>query len=228
MSKKEAKALRNLNNKTEMQMSAESNEVYTDMVVYLRSSSLTLFQQEQIRRDLIDMILDGEQRGETIDRIFGGDYKAVCDEIIAGFPPKTLKDKILNAGSAICLCAAILLLISMAGEFVGNLIEKRDLLAYSLKLSTALQGVIIIIAAYVIVEVICRGVFKSKSKEKTIKSKVIDFLKIFFLFFILIGGMVFLFRKWDFVLFSCNLLITAAAAAVLFGLYWFLDRRTEY
>ncbi|MEG0960765.1 MAG: hypothetical protein RSE60_06740, partial [Erysipelotrichaceae bacterium] len=66
MSKKASIELRDLNNESEKKMSKESNLIYTDMIVYLRVSRLSLLQQEEVRKDLIDMIVDGEARGESI------------------------------------------------------------------------------------------------------------------------------------------------------------------
>ena len=45
-----------------------------------------LFQQETVRSDLIQMILDGEQHRKNIHEILGGDYKNMVDEIINSFP----------------------------------------------------------------------------------------------------------------------------------------------
>ena len=94
MTKDRAKILRKLNKMSEENMSKESNEVYTDMILYLRLSDLTLFQQETARSDLIQLILDGEQHGKNIHEILGGDYKNMVDEIINSFPPRSTKDKL--------------------------------------------------------------------------------------------------------------------------------------
>ncbi|MEG2416744.1 MAG: hypothetical protein RSB12_04730, partial [Peptostreptococcaceae bacterium] len=68
------------------------------------------------------MIIDGEKRDQSIDEIIGTDYKDVCDEIIAAFPVRTLKDRILEVISTYSLCISILFIIFTVGEFIGNFI----------------------------------------------------------------------------------------------------------
>lgn len=90
---KNVKKILKENNELEKKISKESQEVHTDMIVYLRVSHLSQYNQEVVRRDITNMIIDGEKRGETIDEIIGEDYKSFCDEIIKVFPPKTKKKK---------------------------------------------------------------------------------------------------------------------------------------
>ena len=53
-----SKALLKQNNQREKELTKENNQVLTDMVVYLRGSDLSDYNQELVREDLIEMVLD--------------------------------------------------------------------------------------------------------------------------------------------------------------------------
>ena len=53
-----SKALLKQNNQREKELTKENNQVLTDMVVYLRESDLSDYNQELVRADLIEMVLD--------------------------------------------------------------------------------------------------------------------------------------------------------------------------
>ena len=59
---KRSKALMLENNELEKSVSGEGAAVLTDIVVYLRSSSLSGYDQELVRRDITQMLIDGERR----------------------------------------------------------------------------------------------------------------------------------------------------------------------
>ena len=86
-----AKELLKRNNSREKAISDDSKEIYTNMVVYLRGSDLTEYNQEVVREDIIELIIDGQQRGDDIQKVMGGGYKEICDEIIEAMPKKTKK-----------------------------------------------------------------------------------------------------------------------------------------
>ncbi|MEG0857210.1 MAG: hypothetical protein RSG52_12115, partial [Terrisporobacter sp.] len=187
MNKKEVDGLRKLNNELEKSMSKKSDKVYTDMVVYLRVSNLTQLQQEQVRRDLIGMIIDGEKRDQSIDEIIGTDYKDVCDEIIVVFPVRTLKDRILEVISTYSLCISILFIIFTVGEFIGNFIKGSDLWRVNFEMYQLILMPAIIIIANIIVKSICEDPFKKENKEVGKKGKVIGFIKLWSILFIVFG-----------------------------------------
>ena len=58
----------------------------TDVVVYLRGQDLSRLAQEEIRRDILEMVLAGEARGQTMQQVIGLDYRTFCDEIVAAVP----------------------------------------------------------------------------------------------------------------------------------------------
>lgn len=46
-----------------------------------------------VREDIIELIIDGQQRGDNIKKVKGGRYKEIRDEIVEAMPKKTIKDK---------------------------------------------------------------------------------------------------------------------------------------
>lgn len=66
------------------------------MIVYLRGSEMTEYNQELVREDLIQMIIDGQNRGDDIQKVMGDNYKEICDEIIETMPKKTTFEKVMG------------------------------------------------------------------------------------------------------------------------------------
>ena len=96
------KELNRENNTLDKQIFAENQGVFTDMICYLRGSSLSAYDQERVRRDLTEMVLDAQERGDTLSDVIGGDYKAFCDEIIASLPHKSAGRRAAEYGGIVC------------------------------------------------------------------------------------------------------------------------------
>lgn len=63
---KRTKILQKENNELEKQIQNDSNKsILTDIVVYIRSANISPYHQEKVRRDIWEMIVDGEKRGEA-------------------------------------------------------------------------------------------------------------------------------------------------------------------
>lgn len=73
---REARMLRDENNKLEKQLDDKTNDILTDIVVYIRSANISDIDQETVRRDITQMLIDARGRGETAADVIGGDYKA--------------------------------------------------------------------------------------------------------------------------------------------------------
>ena len=68
---KTTKQLLEENNQREKELSPDNQKVLTDIVAYLRGSSTPILQQEQVRRDITEMLLEGEVRGQSAQTIIG-------------------------------------------------------------------------------------------------------------------------------------------------------------
>ena len=50
-------------------LSEATNEILTDIVVYIRCANISEYEQERVRRDIYDMLLEGERRGRSVSDI---------------------------------------------------------------------------------------------------------------------------------------------------------------
>ena len=108
---KTTKQLLEENNRREKELSPDNQKVLTDIVAYLRGSSASTYQQELVHRDILEMLQEGEARGQTASEIIGEDYQTFCDEILAELPKRSMKQRIVYALSIVSLSAAGLLSI---------------------------------------------------------------------------------------------------------------------
>ena len=60
------------NNRRGKQLTPENQKVLVDIVAYLRGSSASTYQQELVHRDILDMLQEGEARGQTAAEVIGG------------------------------------------------------------------------------------------------------------------------------------------------------------
>ena len=139
------------NNLLDSKINDENQEIFTNMICYLRSSKLSAYNIEVVRNDLTEMILSAQERGENISDVVGGDYKTFCDNIIDTFPPKTLSEKIFDLTDLISFSLAILLITNMllSRDFIkliAELIRGNKLTHYIIPVT---PGIIIQIAAII-------------------------------------------------------------------------------
>ncbi|NLB21360.1 MAG: hypothetical protein GX829_11215 [Clostridium sp.] len=227
MTKKRAKILRKLNNMSEKNMSKESNEVYTDMILYLRFSDLTLFQQETVRNDFIQMILDGEQRGENIQMILGGDYKTICDEIINSFPPRSTKDKFLDFLSTSSLSFSVVLLIFIFNQFLTSLLfnNRVGLWTFDFLSSYLVILPLSFLAAYFVAKNISKTALLKTAQPN---SKMRELTKIWIYFSIFIGITLIAQYFLDSILFQIPMMTMIAVVIMLLISHILIEAGIEY
>ena len=80
--RKQTKLLLEENNRLEEALQPEARSLLTDVVVYLRGSRVSTWEQEQVRRDVTRMLLDAQARGEDAREVIGPDPRAFCDSVI--------------------------------------------------------------------------------------------------------------------------------------------------
>ena len=71
MRKSSVRTLRQENNARERALSRESQREMTDVVVYLRGQDLSPLDQEEIRRDILEMVWEAEARGRPWPKWWG-------------------------------------------------------------------------------------------------------------------------------------------------------------
>ena len=211
--KKETKELLKKNNENEKQILEENDEIYTNMVVYLRGADISEYNQEKVREDLIAMIVDGQERGDDIQKVIGENYKEICDEIIAEIPKKTVKEKVMHALTLTLDIVWIMGIISVIKTFIylkRNDIEEMN---FVFMLGDLVSWCIIVVVANVVVERVCKNSFKEK---KTKQNKVISFL-IYWLACLAMGFLIVMpIVLFDTVLFTVHIGVALAACAIIF------------
>lgn len=94
----ELKKLDRENNEQSAYIECRDNYVAVqNMVRYLSSSSLSLFQVQIIRKDLIGMAVEGEKEGLTVREKLGVEPKEFCDDIIQSGDNNARREHLLNA-----------------------------------------------------------------------------------------------------------------------------------
>ena len=157
---KATKQLLEDNNRREKQLSPENQKVLTDIVAYLRGSSAPTLRQEQVRRDITDMLLEGEARGQSAQTIIGTDYQAFCD---------------------VSLSAAVLLAIWLGFGLFNALVLGPFTLWLPVKLGQLLGGALIMAFSYGLVEYVCRTSFEDRSPTKVQVVGIFVGMVVFFL-----------------------------------------------
>lgn len=139
------KSILKKNNSREEAILNENQEIYTNMVVYLRGSDLTEYNQEVVREDLIELILDGQERGDDIQKVMGSNYKEICDDIIDAMPKMSGKEKIIDLVGTSLNMLWILGAINLIINLIISLIDRNSEFNFTLSIGDIFAGIIIII-----------------------------------------------------------------------------------
>lgn len=215
------KKLNQINNCLDEQILDENQKVFTDMICYLRGSRISEYDVEVVRRDLTEMVLSAQKRGENIGSVIGGeDYKGFCDEVIASLPPKTVKQRFVDVLDIICCCVSILLVINIVFSsdtilIIQNLINRKPVdFNISFSFGNAASIVVIIAIACITVNVIMKNAFCDLLLSKKVVFGVVVVLIILFAAIAWLGKTT---------LFSVNIFIICILAAVLFTMHKVLE-----
>ena len=121
---KETKALLQENNQRETLLSPNFQSVLTDMVVYLRASRLPFSLQEQVRRDITDMFLAGQEKGASPAEIIGMDFQEYCDRLLQELPQNNRRTQTLctirDMSLVLCVGMAVLFLPELIGVLLSH------------------------------------------------------------------------------------------------------------
>ena len=173
---RKTKQLLEENNRAEAALSPEGNALLTDLVVYLRVSRLSEWQQEAVRRDLTEMLLSGEARGQSAADVIGPDPEAFCREVIAALPPRSPADLALEILDGALLYLAILTGIWLVGTVPMALAGRGSLSALPVTAGDLFAGVLLLGFADLLVRFICKTALRPTKKPM---GKATGFLLVF-------------------------------------------------
>lgn len=214
--RKRTKQLLEENNRAEKALNPEGQTLLTDVVVYLRSSRVSVWDQELVRRDITQMLLDAQVRGEDAQAVIGPDPKEFCDSVIQALPPMPRWERLLSALRDGLLAAAVLLTIWLAFGTVEGLLGVGSWPELTLTLGQLLSGVGILATAFGLVHWICRGSFSEREKKW-------PWVVLFFLFFVLLSLGILLRQP----LMALPFPAAVGTVAALFLIYKLLDIRLD-
>jgi len=164
------KSIRNENNRLSENLNKENQEIYTDVVCYLRVSDLSDMQQEEVISDILSMFFDWEKQGKEVKDMIGEDYKQFADDIIAALNPhKSILQKSKEYGAIIIEAFCYLLTIDFIFLYLPKIIKGNLSLIYEYSLDMAVRGLIIFVVAFSIINYIGKNSF-SLSKKRIHKS----------------------------------------------------------
>ncbi|MGN6712880.1 hypothetical protein [Anaerocolumna jejuensis] len=154
------KSIRDENRQLSQNLKKENQEIYTDLVCYLRVSNLSDMEQEEIISDLLRMFFDWEKQGKAVNEMIGEDYKQFADDIIAAVNPqksilKKSKEYFVIIFNALCY----LLTIDFAFLYLPKIVKGDLSFVYNYSLSMALRGILLFVAAICIVTYIGKNSF---------------------------------------------------------------------
>jgi DNA-binding ferritin-like protein (Dps family) len=165
--RKKTKLLLQENNRTEQALSETGRALLTDIVVYLRGSRISTWEQEQVRRDITQMLYDAEARGEQAEAVIGPDPKAFCDSILAELPPMPRWESLLCTLRDGLLATAILAAIWLGFGVLEGLLGAGSWPELTLTIGQLISGGGILLTACGVVYWICRRSFSVEQKKGT-------------------------------------------------------------
>ena len=163
--RKKTKILLTENNRAEEALSPEGRALLTDIVVYLRSSRASTWEQEVVRRDITQMLLDAEARKENPRTVIGPDPKAFCDSVIEELPPMPQWKRILSIVRDGLLAATVLMLIWTVFGVLEGLLGVGSWPKLTLTMGQLIAGAGILMTASGLVYWICRSSFSVDQKK---------------------------------------------------------------
>ncbi|MEW9698885.1 DUF1048 domain-containing protein [Paenibacillus sp. SI8] len=161
------------NNELGQQLRLAYRHVYTDIVTNLRTGTLEESETEEAIEDVLDLLLCAQERGETVERVFGGkDVKQFCAEIVASSRPRLFTwNKALGQLKLFIMCAGLLWAIEMIGGMMSWLIRGIPLSwDYSFTWGTILKYVACYLLCMATLRYIGREV---KSTKITMRNRII-------------------------------------------------------
>ena len=159
---REARVLRDENNELEKQLDDKTNDILTDIVVYIRSANISDIDQENVRRDITQMLIDARGRGESADDVIGGDYKAFCDAIIAEIPKMSTKKRVMTAIRDTLPALGLLIGIWVVFSVAEQIINGETWYVTPVSVTDILGGAAMLILATLIVVYITKNSFDAK------------------------------------------------------------------
>lgn len=141
-------------NKLSKRMTKEDENIYEEIVVYMRLSDLKDIDVEETLIEIADMIIEAEKDGKDIKYLVGDNYIKFCDNIINEIKVKyTRVDKIINNFKiqVFLISMAVLFTINyLMSQLTSILMGKGFTLNYNLTINQLISNLIIGLMCYLV------------------------------------------------------------------------------
>ncbi|MGT2933602.1 hypothetical protein [Streptococcus catagoni] len=186
------KALQKENSTLEKELDKVYSDDYSNMIVYMRGTKINGFHQEEIRNDLINLLLEGQKRGESLEDVFGQDKQAFIDDVIASAPTMTATENFLSQLSLVLTLILNFSFIFIFGDlltfFLEHLVKHNQVpLRMTITWLDLISMLVIIGVSIAIVKMIIKGTYILS--DKVMRRRFIFYC---LLIFILIFSLLFL------------------------------------
>lgn len=89
-----AREMINVNNERRKYLSKENEKYYSDMLVYIRTSTISEKAGEELLLELLEHLIEAQKQGKTAEDVFGKHPKDYCERLIIGLPKPGWKERI--------------------------------------------------------------------------------------------------------------------------------------
>jgi len=180
----ETKSLIKQLNKESEKLNKENREIFTQIVVYVRTSNIKIKDAEEFLQQILDSFLNAENRNITIEEMLGtSDIKEYCKEIVYTY--KSNSNLLYRFGDYLMYLGMIIIGLSLINFISQNLTSiittGIDTFTLSLKfnLGIIIEYILISFAAIVFMSYIKHNSFKKYTKSNLIKEFSILWLFMF-------------------------------------------------
>lgn len=173
---KQTKQLLNENNTLAKQLKENYSSVLTDIVVYIRSANISEYQQEVVRRDITQIMVDGTRRGDSPENIIGEDYKVFCDNVLGELPKIKTTHKIITFVRTAFCCLALLITIRFCFVLIDLFLGETTWPYFPVTTGDLINIGLIICFSIAWVQALCKNAFNASSNNKLILSLVVMML----------------------------------------------------
>ena len=218
MMSKQVRQLLRENNEMEKLLSEDGRSVMTDIVVYLRCADISDIDQEQVRRDIMQMLIDGKARGMSPYEVIGEDYRVFCDNILVEIPRLGRKEKMLAVVRDTLLGMTVLIVIWCCKCVLDYLAGGEKAPAFPVTAGNLIAAVLILAAANIIILYLAHDPF-NHSRARNVRCTVLILL----LAVLSICSNILVTVE----LFRIHLGAAAAAAVILYVVYRIADRYAD-
>lgn len=213
-------------NELSEKLTPENNQIYTDIVLYLRLSKLSEIDAEDAIGDILEMLIDAQERNQNARDIFGEDIKEFCENIINSYGYNK-NSKLKYFFQIASMCIIFTTIYNYVFEELPNIIKgNQSWFTLNYSLSMLINTIVVTVFSYLLLTYIGKPTFKKDNYTK--KGKFIEFLRYWLTSIILLGTLVVfnLFFK-NTILFETNVYIVILILILIYIIQYIMNLKMK-